>query len=74
MNGINNIKTIIKKALEVSNMTNILDVVLESTPTYQVSSKDHFITVDDHQKFIHALEILAKDPENGIYFKQNVPS
>jgi hypothetical protein len=68
MNGIDNIKKNISTALEMSNMNNILDITIDSAPNYLISSKDHSITTDDHMKFIHALEILAKEPQNGIYF------
>ncbi len=65
-NGIINIKKMIDLALNMSNTKDILEVNVESAPNYYVSSKQ---TIDTsyHEKFLQALESLAKNLENGIY-------
>ena len=65
-NGCSNIKQMIQLALKNSNTTDILDVMVESSPNYYVSSK---VTTDNsyHQKFLHELELLSKNLENNIY-------
>jgi hypothetical protein len=67
--GIINTKKMIELALNMSNTTDILQVNVESAPNYYVSSKE---TIDytHHNKFLKALEILAKNLENGIYISK----
>jgi hypothetical protein len=66
-NGINNIKQMIKQALINSNTTDILDINIESSPNYYVSSK---LTTDNshHKKFLQELEKLSKNLDNNIYY------
>jgi hypothetical protein len=67
--GIINTKKMIELALNMSNTTDILQVNVESAPNYYVSSKE---TIDytHHNKFLKALESLAKNLENGIYISK----
>ncbi len=65
-NGVENIKKMIDMALEISNTTDILDVMIESSPNYYVSSRETTDTIP-HKKFITALENLSKNLENNIY-------
>lgn len=67
--GIINTKKMIELALNMSNTTDILQVNVESAPNYYVSSKE---TIDytHHNKFLKALENLAKNLENGIYISK----
>ncbi len=65
--GCSNIKRILQLALNNTNTTEILDVMIESAPNYFVSSK---LTTDFtyHKKFLEELENLSKNPENNIYY------
>ena len=68
-NGIDNIKKMIDEALDISNTKDILEVMIESAPHYYVSSKETTDTTP-HNKFIDALDNLAKNLKNNIYFSQ----
>lgn len=65
-NGIENIKKMLDIALTKSNTKDILEVILEASPNYYVSSKETTDTTP-HEKFIAALEDLAKNQENNIH-------
>ena len=65
-NGIENIKKMLDIALTKSNTKDILEVILEASPNYYVSSKETTDTTP-HEKFIAALENLAKNQENNIH-------
>ncbi len=65
--GIDNIKTQINKALEISNTKDILDVMIETPPNYYVTSNKTTDTTQ-HKRFLVALENLSKNLENNIYF------
>ncbi len=66
-NGINNIKKNIERALEISNTTDILDIMIETPPNYYVTSTKTTDT-SSHIKFLTALEALSKNTENNIYY------
>ncbi len=66
--GINNIKHMIQLALNNTNTTDILDVNIESSPNYYVSSK----TTTDfsyHNKFLQELQKLSNNIDNNIYYE-----
>ena len=69
-NGTNTIKQMIKQALINSNTTDILEVNIESSPNYYVSSK---VTTDNshHNKFLQELEKLSKNLDNNIFYSAN---
>ncbi len=65
-NGCDNIKQMIQLALNNTNTADILDIMIESSPNYYVSSK---ITTDFsyHNKFLQELEKLSKNLDNNIF-------
>jgi hypothetical protein len=69
-NGCSNIKRILQLALNNTNTTEFLDVMIESAPNYFVSSK---VTTEFtyHKKFLQELEDLSKNPENNIFYANN---
>lgn len=69
-NGVENIKKMIDLALNMSNTKDILEVMVESSPNYYVTSKETTDTTP-HKKFIQTLETLSQNLENGIYISTN---
>jgi hypothetical protein len=65
-NGIENTKKMIDIALTKSNTKDILEVMIDASPNYYVSSRETIDTTP-HEKFISALQELAKNQENNIH-------
>lgn len=64
--GIDNIKKIFDTALTMSNTKDLLQIKVDSSPNYYITS-DITINTEHYEKFIQALDSLSKNLENGIY-------
>jgi hypothetical protein len=72
LNGVTNIKKIILLALEESNTKDLLDINIETTPIYNIISKDFNIDNSYHDAFFSVLEKLGKLPENSIFVSKEI--
>jgi hypothetical protein len=70
LNGVANIKKIISLALEETNTKDLIDINIESSPIYQIISKDFNIDNSYHLSFLEVLEKLGKLPENSIFISK----
>jgi hypothetical protein len=65
VSDVNNIKKMINTALYTSGLENDIDIMIESSPIYYITSKNPYEDIE-HSKFIQALDSLSKNLENYI--------
>ena len=65
--GVITLKRIINEALEITKMKGVLDIIVDSTPNYIITSKNDEIDTTHHMTFLQTLEMLGKQPENSVY-------
>ncbi len=68
-NGINTIKNAINLALEETNLKDIIEIFVDSTPNYYITNKTDELDFDqnNHLRFLKALEKLGKNPESSVF-------
>jgi hypothetical protein len=67
-NGIITIQDTIMKALEETNLTDLIDIFVDSTPNYYITNKkDQDTDPEQHLMFLKALEKLGKNPESSVF-------
>jgi hypothetical protein len=63
--GIVKLKKVIKEALDINKFE--LEIILDSTPNYIITSKNEEINSSHHMLFLQTLEKLGKLPENSVF-------